>query len=136
MLCKICPTCNHKNSQNELICKSCLTPIDGIDIIECDKKETVKEYVEFVFDTGILKLYHHDLVGREHKGKELLKENLTVSREHIELIKESNDFFIVDKSSTNKTYLNGEEITPKKKIKIKNGDEISLSAKVKCKVKL
>jgi len=136
MLCKICPTCNNTNDQNELICKSCLTPIDSVAIVDCNKKEELQGYIEFVFDGYSQKLFAHDIVGRDGKAKEFLKDKLTVSREHLEIQKEEEMFYIVDKNSTNGTYLNGEKIKPNTRKKIKNSDKISLSKQVTCKVKI
>jgi len=136
MLCKICPTCKHKNNQDELICKSCLTPIDSVDIVDCEEVKKQKDYVEFVFDRYTIKLYDGDIVGREHKAQEFLKDKLTISREHLEVKKEEDKFFIVDKNSTNGVYLNGKKIESNKKIQIKSGDELSLSKQLKCKVKI
>ena len=53
--------------------------------------------------------------------------NEAISRFHASIIKHKNDYFIEDNNSTNKTYLNGKAITPKKQYKLKHNDKIKFA---------
>lgn len=53
--------------------------------------------------------------------------NTTVSRKHAELIRRGNHFFLCDKGSTNKTYVEGKEIRPEEFVEIHNGTKIKIS---------
>jgi predicted amidophosphoribosyltransferase len=49
-----------------------------------------------------------------------------VSRRHAKLIHEGNAWFIMDLDSTNGTYVNGTELTPKTRAPLNSGDQLSL----------
>lgn len=53
--------------------------------------------------------------------------NTTVSRKHAEIIKRGMHFFLSDKGSTNKTYVEGREIRPEEFVEIHNGTKFKLS---------
>lgn len=53
--------------------------------------------------------------------------NTTVSRKHAEIIKRGRHYFICDKGSTNKTYVEGKEIRPEEFVEIHNGTRIKIS---------
>ena len=53
--------------------------------------------------------------------------NTTVSRRHAEIIKRGRHYFICDKGSTNKTYVEGKEIRPEEFVEIHNGTRIKIS---------
>ena len=50
-------------------------------------------------------------------------DNLAVSGEHAKIIRGMTDYYIEDLSSTNGTFVNGEEV---KKVPLKDNDEISI----------
>lgn len=53
--------------------------------------------------------------------------NKAISRKHCMILKEMNDYYIVDVGSANGTYLNGVRINKNIKMKIKNGDIIKIA---------
>lgn len=53
--------------------------------------------------------------------------NKAISRRHCMILKEMNDYYIVDVGSANGTYLNGVRINKNIKMKIKNGDIIKIA---------
>ena len=53
--------------------------------------------------------------------------NKAISRRHCMILKEMNDYYIVDIGSANGTYLNGVRINKNIKMKIKNGDIIKIA---------
>lgn len=53
--------------------------------------------------------------------------NTTVSRKHAEIIKRGRHFFLCDKGSTNKTYVEGKEIRPEEFVEIHNGTKFKIS---------
>lgn len=57
----------------------------------------------------------------------VIQRNTTVSRKHAEIIKRGLHYFICDKGSTNKTYVEGKEIRPEEFVEIHNGTRIKIS---------
>ena len=53
--------------------------------------------------------------------------NDSISRTHATIIKENNQYFIVDNDSRNGTFINGRKIQPNNKVKLNNRDLITLS---------
>ena len=53
--------------------------------------------------------------------------NTAISRAHAEIVMYNNHYFIVDKNSTNKTFVNNNEIPPDSNIEIYNGTRIRLA---------
>lgn len=56
-----------------------------------------------------------------------IKGNNAVSRVHAEILFKNNKVFIVDKNSTNKTFLNGIVLTPEQEKIVSAGDEIKIA---------
>ena len=56
-----------------------------------------------------------------------LKDDRTISREHAEIITKGDNYYIMDKNSTNKTYLNDTELLPMTEYALKDGDRITLA---------
>lgn len=56
-----------------------------------------------------------------------ITDNTTVSRKHAEIIKRGRHFFLCDKGSTNKTYVEGKEIRPEEFVEIHNGTKFKIS---------
>ena len=135
MKCKICPVCNARCSPEDMICGSCLTSMDSVEIIECDeaKKEVT---LKLVFEDNTLDIEEGDIVGREARGEKFLEDKLTVSREHAKFVQKHNQWYVIDMGSTNKSYVNGKEIKSNKEVLLHDGDELGLSLRVVFKVKL
>ena len=54
---------------------------------------------------------------------DLLLDDVTVSRKHAEIIRDENEFWLVDKGSVNGTYLNGRRVL---RGRLKSGDKLQI----------
>jgi len=135
MKCKRCPACGEKSTPEEMICRTCLTALDNVDITECDEKKEVQTLQLSLGDKTIV-LNTGDVIGREAKGEDLLSDKLTISREHARFQKKDGQWFVTDLGSTNGTYLNGEKIESGKEVLLHHEDELGFSRKVTFKVML
>ena len=135
MKCKICPVCNTQSMPESMICMSCLTPLDNVDIQECNENQQATQ-LKLSYEGHTLQLASNDIVGREALGSDILEDKLTVSRKHAKFVQKGNQWYVVDLGSTNKTYLNGEEIPANKEVLLHNNDELGLSRKVTFRVSL
>lgn len=59
-----------------------------------------------------------------------IKGNPTVSRNHADIVRKQDGFYVVDKGSLNHTFLNGKLIEPKKAQKLKKGDLVQIADEV------
>lgn len=64
------------------------------------------------------------VIGKGNGCDYIITGNSAISRKHAELRIEKGSVYIVDKKSTNKTYINGNVIQPEIMTKINNGDNI------------
>jgi len=128
MKCKICTVCGSVNDEKDLICLTCMSSIGEIEITNCNQN------IKIEIKQKIFEVENQDIFGREAKGAEVLKDELTTSRKHIQFIFDKT-WMIIDLNSTNGTYLNDEKITPNQRYPIKSGDIIKISSKVEIKVK-
>ena len=135
MKCKVCPVCHEKSAVEELICRSCLTPLDNVEAQECNDEEHTN-VLYLVYETNELQIENDDIVGREAKGGSLMADELTVSRKHAKLTQKGDKWFVTDLGSTNGTYLNGKRIECHKEVALHDNDMLGLSRKVNFKVKL
>ncbi|MBC6415062.1 MAG: GGDEF domain-containing protein [Bdellovibrionales bacterium] len=67
-------------------------------------------------------------VGRSFRLNNITIPNPSLSKAHFQILKEKDNFYLVDMKSTNKTYLNDEEIEPYKKYPLKDNDYIRASS--------
>lgn len=79
--------------------------------------------------TGERQLYRMDqeliTVGRDHANYVVL-DGRTVSRKHVEILREGQQFFIKDLKSNNGTQLNEKTLTPNEKALLRSGDLIQV----------
>lgn len=69
----------------------------------------------------------HFLIGKEHSSVGyFVSDNAAVSRRHAEIVTKNSDFYIVDKRSTNHTYINGMIIAEETPVRLRNGAHIRL----------
>lgn len=67
-------------------------------------------------------------VGKEEGSNDyVVRDNSAVSRKHAEILIEGNHYFIVDKNSTNYTYVDGRVISPNQKVEIFSDTKIRLA---------
>lgn len=76
-------------------------------------------------------LYFPYIIGKSKKNSDFAIENQVISRKHLRLVKEitagENIYFAEDLNSKNGTFINGEPIEAYERIKIKQGDRITLA---------
>ncbi len=63
-------------------------------------------------------------IGSSTKGNEAVLKSPVVSHHHARIIRENNEYYLLDLNSTNGTYLNGEAITLGQKYKLKYMDKL------------
>ena len=67
------------------------------------------------------------VIGKNGICDYVIHGNNAISRQHAEINVKNNNVYIIDKKSTNKTFVNGREIEQGKSVSIVNGDEIKLA---------
>jgi hypothetical protein len=67
-------------------------------------------------------------IGKERSQVEyFIGDNTNISRNHVDIINENREYYIIDIGSTNGTFLNGARITPHTKMRLTDGDRIRLA---------
>lgn len=99
--------------------------------IELDEK-SVKIYGYLLIEKGgrvqRYKIKNREMIIGRTQGKvDILTENISVGKVHCKILKEGNQYYIIDLDSKNGTYINGNRINPKEKSEIKHRDIIRLS---------
>lgn len=56
--------------------------------------------------------------------------NPAVSRHHADILRKGDDYFLIDRNSLNKTYVNGREIDPQKEVQLSPQDRISFANEI------
>lgn len=68
------------------------------------------------------------MIGKERKKVDFcIPDNNSVSRNHANILCRGGVYFIVDKNSTNYTFVNGNKINPNQEVKLNSGDKIKLA---------
>lgn len=71
------------------------------------------------------------IVGKSRSHADYtIENNVAISRVHAQFNCEGDEYFVVDKGSTNKTFVNGYMISPNYPIKIFDGDEIKMADEI------
>lgn len=65
-------------------------------------------------------------IGRDAKNDIAITDDQLVSRRHAVIEQEGDELFLLDKDSTNGTYVNNNPVPKGKKIQLKSGDEITV----------
>lgn len=91
-----------------------------------------KEYPILVFkEKAVIINKASFLIGRSKQMVDYaIPEALSMGRVHMELITESDGYYIIDINTKNGTYINGERIKSQKKYPIKKGDSIQLANEI------
>lgn len=66
-------------------------------------------------------------VGRSKESSNLTIEEKSISKQHAIIKKVNSDYFIIDKNSSNGTYVNGNRLQPESQYKLGNGDVITFA---------
>lgn len=97
-------------------------------IIESLSKRIALKGINTPIDINILIDKDRYLIGSSREYADgVITFNKAISRRHCMILKEMNDYYIVDVGSANGTYLNGVRINKNIKMKIKNGDIIKIA---------
>lgn len=68
------------------------------------------------------------VIGKERSKVDFcIPDNNSVSRNHANIVCKGGVYYIVDKNSTNFTFVNGNKITPNQEVKLNSGDKIKLA---------
>ncbi len=65
-------------------------------------------------------------IGKKRGEADLVLNNLSISRLHARIVKETDGYYLEDMNSTNGTFKNGLQLQPYEKRKLEEGDEITL----------
>lgn len=120
-----CPNCKTQNPDNSKFCLECGAHMSNI-------AATVIEtpvFFELVhMATGnSYKLKDNQLTfGRNMTSDVILDTDRFTSREHAKIVKENNEYILIDLGSTNGTYLNGQKIS--EPMKLNRGDIVRIGS--------
>ena len=68
------------------------------------------------------------IIGKERNKVDFcVPDNNSVSRNHANIVCKGGVYYIVDKNSTNFTFVNGNKINPNQEVKLNSGDKIKLA---------
>lgn len=97
-------------------------------MIDSVSKSIALKGINTPIDINILIDKERYLIGSSREYADgVITFNKAISRRHSMILKEMNDYYIVDVGSANGTYLNGVRINKNIKMKIKNGDIIKIA---------
>ena len=135
-----CPVCSANVLPDQSFCASCgaaLQPTTAVTPAPEVPVAPAGPYLSIVSSGAHIPLVEQPelLIGREddisgiypdvdmtpHDGEEG-----GISRRHAKLIHDQGDWFVIDLDSTNGTFVNEAEVTPKTRVALKDGDTISL----------
>lgn len=143
-----CNQCGHRNPPTSAFCSSCASPLDSLEdrtitLTAIDplqdaagpEDDIVVPVGELVKGTGVLIVrsgaqagtrfsLHQELtqLGR-HPDSEISLDDITVSRRHAEVIRDSGGYTVSDSGSLNGTYVNQKRI---EHTKLRHGDELQI----------
>lgn len=78
-------------------------------------------------DGRIVQVRGGDVVGRTAVGKEVLEIHEEISRRHAQFVMSDGMWFVIDLGSSNGTFLDGQRLPPREKVRISNGQRIKIS---------
>ncbi len=87
-------------------------------------KQLKTRYAKLRFKDRSIDIKRIITIGRDTKNDIVIKDDPLVSRRHALIEKEGQKYYIMDKGSTNGTYLNNNPIPKCERVKIKYGDVI------------
>lgn len=126
-LVRICPACNTKNKYNDAFCNRCFQSISNVVPIS----EIKIPQLNLIFpDNSVITITTDIIIGRYNLPPSINQNNMYVSRDHIQMKYDSNQWILLDMNSSNGTYINGEKIQPLKEYIITDGDSVSLAQEV------
>ncbi len=127
---KVCPVCGYKNDSDALFCASCSFDLSTVQPIT--KNKHALRLIGNDFSIAITK---KAVLGREGVAKEHFQDR-SISRKHLKIFFQNDQWYIEDLNSSNGTWLNKKQILPLRSYKVTTGDEITLANKITLYVKM
>lgn len=106
----------NEEEEGDTVLLSAMIPQYGLEPVESGR-ETIK-IGDYPFILG-------KKVERDEKG--YVFSELTVSRRHAKIVKQENEFYLVDTESLNGTYLNGTKLLPNECREVREGDVVGIA---------
>lgn len=132
---KLCQSCGKSNPDFAERCFHCLEPLAGTAIpaanIPLAGEVVTGSAAPWILLTtaegASFAVRDNDIVGRTGVGHELLNPHEEISRKHAQFVRKRDEWFIIDLSSSNGTFLDGRKISPKILTPIRNGQQLGFS---------
>lgn len=87
-------------------------------------------------DGRVVKVRDGDIVGRTAVGREVLEIHEEISRRHARFVRNEGTWFVIDLNSSNGTFLEGERLLPKERVRIKDGQRLNFTPVFEAVVKI
>ncbi|MFI5294166.1 MAG: adenylate/guanylate cyclase domain-containing protein [Thermodesulfovibrionales bacterium] len=78
-------------------------------------------------DGRVVEVRDGDVVGRTAVGREVLEIHEEISRRHARFVRSEGTWFVIDLNSSNGTFLEGERLLPKERVRIKDGQRLNFT---------
>lgn len=99
---------------------------------------TIQVYKDGKMMDKRLFMYDEINIGRQQIGLDIDLEQIDsekhISRNHVKLVRENNEYYLIRTSKKTPTYLNGKAVNPDEKVKLLHGDKIVLSEHIGIKI--
>jgi hypothetical protein len=141
----VCARCGHANQAEARFCSSCGAPLSAEDeattltlsaVEAADEGEELERYLEGLPPgVGLLVVRHgpesgssyrlddtKTAIGR-HPNSDVFLDDITVSRRHVEILKEDDGYRLQDVGSLNGTYVDHERVDD---VRLEHGNEVQI----------
>jgi hypothetical protein len=142
----VCARCGHTNQAEARFCSSCGAPLASEDdtattltlsaVEAADLEDELERYLEGLpLGVGLLVVRHGPETGSSyrlestvtavgrHPDSDIFLDDITVSRRHVELVKDDQGYLLRDVGSLNGTYVNRERVD---EARLHHGDEVQI----------
>ena len=142
----VCARCGHTNQAEARFCSSCGAPLAAEDdtattltlsaVEAADLEDELERYLEGLpLGVGLLVVRHGPETGSSyrlespvtaigrHPDSDIFLDDITVSRRHVELVKDDQGYLLRDVGSLNGTYVNRERVD---EARLHHGDEVQV----------
>jgi pSer/pThr/pTyr-binding forkhead associated (FHA) protein len=131
----VCRHCGHRNDSSARFCSSCGSPLEAADASAGDSTAEIPIVPSVPSGTAIVHVVRgpnagstYQLTGEitsigRHPDSAVFLDDITVSRRHSEIVRESGGFVVRDVGSLNGTYVNRERVDV---AALHDGDEIQV----------
>jgi hypothetical protein len=142
----VCARCGHTNQAEARFCSSCGAPLASEDdtattltlsaVEAADLEDELERYLEGLpLGVGLLVVRHGPETGSSyrlestvtavgrHPDSDIFLDDITVSRRHVEMVKDDQGYLLRDVGSLNGTYVNRERVD---EARLHHGDEVQI----------